>query len=372
MTERAALERNIDVAVLGGGPAGSATALALARHGYAAVVIERTDYKDVRIGETLPPAVQQVLAGFGVWDRFIAENHSPSFSIYSAWGRGDLYENDFIFNPYGSGWHVDRSRFDAMLALAAEEAGAAVYRDAQLTSCVEDSAGNWQIGIAWGDQRGEFQTRFLVDATGRASVLARQRGARKITHDHLVGIVSFFDPSSPETAPAHYTLLEAVDDGWWYSAALPDFRLVIAYMTDADLYARGSKVSLNYLQEQLQKAAHTHSRINSCTLRCGPLIFAANSSRMDPITGKNWLAVGDAATAFDPLSSQGVYKALESGPRAARSIEQYWAGNQTALRDYAIWAKDGFDDYLLMREEYYGREMRWANSLFWQRRQRKH
>src|SRR6266567_371682 len=95
--ETAAGDIRKDVVVLGGGPAGSAIALALARRGYSVVVIERSDYKNTRLGETLPPAIRKALARLGVWGRFLGESHLPSFSIRSVWGSYDLHVNDLIF-----------------------------------------------------------------------------------------------------------------------------------------------------------------------------------------------------------------------------------------------------------------------------------
>ena len=86
---------------------------------------------------------------------------------------------------------------------------------------------------------------------------------------------------------------------------LPNCSIVAAYMTDADLYAARSKCVANYLRKQLRKAAQTASRLDGYTLDSTPSIAAAASSQMDRIAGKNWLAVGDAAAAFDPLSSHG-------------------------------------------------------------------
>jgi flavin-dependent dehydrogenase len=98
---------------------------------------------------------------------------------------------------------------------------------------------------------------------------------------------------------------------------------------------------------------------------------AANSYMIDCIAGNNWLAVGDAAIAFDPLSSQGTYHALKSGLLAARAIENCLVGDQTALGEYAREIQKRFGQYLSMRAVHYGQEQRWSSSAFWQRRRDK-
>lgn len=359
--------RETDVAVIGGGPAGAAIALELAKSGYSTIVIERSDYRGVRIGETLPPAVQPILASLGIWDRFLAQKHSPSFGIRSAWGQDELYDNDFIFNPYGAGWHVDRVRFDAMLARCAGEAGANVCRRTRLVSC-ENENGNWRIEIACDERTRRFRAKFLVDATGRASVAACKQGAKRVICDRLVGVFFFFTSSAQTSASDDSTLIEAVEDGWWYSAVLPDSRLVLAYMTDADLYARSQKQSDNHCLQRLEATTHTRARVKPYVLTTGPHIVPANSSRLDRAANGKWLAIGDAAIAFDPLSGQGVYKALESALLAARSIQEYWNGDISALRDYALTMEREFERYVRMRGAFYGREQRWPQSVFWRRR----
>ena len=151
------------------------------------MVLERSHYGEQRIGETLPPAAQKLLRSLGVWEQFLADAHSPSFATESAWGRGRLHANDFIFSPYGVGWHIDRARFDATLARAAEGAGAAVYRDARLTGCEQDGGGTWLIEAVHDNRRRHFRANFLVDATGRPASLARKNGARRIAWDRLIG-----------------------------------------------------------------------------------------------------------------------------------------------------------------------------------------
>lgn len=372
--------KEADAVVLGGGPAGCAAALALARRRCSVVVIERSEYADTRLGETLPPMARKIMAGLGVWDLFLSQEHLPSFGIRSVWGRDEVYDNDFIFNPYGHGWHLDRARFDAMLALAAEAAGAVVYRGANLTSWTPDSAGGWEIEIGRGAERLRYRTRFLVDASGRAASFARKQGAQRTVVDHLIAAASFLSGSlsgtlsgslyagAPPPIPSSSTLVEAVEQGWWYSALLPNTQLVVAYFTDPDLYAKRNGDSATHWWHELQQAAHTEARAKDHALSAGPLILAANSSRLDPVAGSNWLAVGDAAMAFDPLSSQGISVGLEFGLRAAESIHAHWQGDDAALTDYANAVDQRFEDYLRSRGRYYGREQRWSHSAFWQRR----
>lgn len=360
--------RKVDVAILGGGPAGSAVALQLASRGYSTVVIERSEYHKVRIGETLPPAVKPLLISLGVWDQFLAEKHSPSFGIRSAWGRDDLHENDFIFNPYGMGWHIDRTRFDAMLARCAEDLGATVYRDAHLSSCKINNEQNWEIHIVCGDRCHRFLTKYLIDATGRTSWLACKQGAKRLTFDRLVGVLCFFEPKLTKTAFDSHTLIEAVETGWWYSAVLPDSRLVVTFMTDGDIYASGRKHSRDYWLRQLQKTKHTQSRVKDYSQSDNLIVVPANSSRLDRVVNRNWLAIGDAAMAFDPLSGQGVYLALESGLRASQSIHEFWNGNNSAMRDYSDMVDRDFERYLLSRATFYGKEKRWPHAIFWRRR----
>ncbi len=138
----------VDVAVIGGGPAGCATALTLARLGRSVLVVEQTDYAKARPGEILPPAVRNLLIKLGVWEKFIAGNHLPSAGMQSVWGRNEVHENHFIFNPHGTGWHLDRGRFDVMLADATQDVGCEVLRESKVISILASNSGDWRIEIA--------------------------------------------------------------------------------------------------------------------------------------------------------------------------------------------------------------------------------
>jgi flavin-dependent dehydrogenase len=354
-----------------------AAAIALARAGRTVVAIEKSHYEQARIGETLPPAARRSLADLAVWEPFLAAEHLPSPGVLAAWGGEELYQNHFIFNPYGPGWHLDRQRFDTMLAEAARQAGAHVCCGARVRSCLPRTAGGWQVEYTCGFTSSEpchrLHARCVIDATGRAAVLARQQGAKRINADRLVGLVgklAAHSPQSeyPENACDACTLVEACSDGWWYSALLPGARLIAVYMTDADLLPRHREAWHGFWQARLQQATYTQARLHSFNLQNVPRVVAANSSRLDRVSGHSWLAVGDAAMAFDPLSSQGLVHALTSGIRAAEVLNKCLAGETAAIGECNIRVDDEFRKYLRLRGVYYGREQRWSQSVFWQRR----
>ncbi|MGL1102780.1 hypothetical protein ACSTLM_01045, partial [Vibrio parahaemolyticus] len=82
--------------------------------------------------------------------------------------------------------------------------------------------------------RRQVKARYIVDATGSRSVIARQMGARQILLDRLSVVYGFFD-TPQAAAPSQLTLLEAQELGWWYKARLPDRRLAIAFASDASI-----------------------------------------------------------------------------------------------------------------------------------------
>lgn len=225
-----------EVVVVGGGPAGAAAAITLALARRRVLLVEASgDDTAFKIGEALPPAARPLLQEMDLWESFVAQDHLPSYGNLSAWGSKDLRSTDFIFDPNGSGWHLDRSRFDALLREKAAAAGADVSVGTKLNmKACEVSGDSWLLSLTsnksdtGNKSEGKLRSRWLIDATGRRSSVARARSARRYADDALVAFFALFSPpefSPPEDSQAldqdSRTLIEASPDGWWYTALLP-------------------------------------------------------------------------------------------------------------------------------------------------------
>ena len=360
-----------DVLIVGGGPAGAAVALALARRGLAPVVLESEPGPRLKVGECLPPNINPLLDHFGLTERLRQRGNLPSHGNQFAWGSDSIEERDFIFGTTGDGWRLDRQAFEDELMRAAVEAGAHWRGGRRLITCSRDQ-GRLKLLVKGPRGTETYRAQFVVDATGRTAQLARALGARRVVYDRLVGIASYFPGRDAQAAAEEdsFTLVEAVASGWWYSSRLPDGKLIAVYMSDGDLLGRVAARRADGWVALLNETKYTSQR--ACKYGgerpTPPRIVAAHTVRLTRIAGDGWLAVGDSAVSFDPLASHGISMAMGSGFHAASAIIDYLDGRPDALRVYERLIDGAFAHYLLMRHDAYSREQRWPQELFWQRR----
>jgi flavin-dependent dehydrogenase len=361
----------VDVAVIGGGPAGTAAALTLLKYSQLTVaVVERSNYDQWRVGESLSPSGASLLRYLGAWETFTARGHLPSYGTAAAWGSSELLARDFLFTGHGTGWHLDRREFDQMLAGLVSKCGGLLMTSATVERETRDPHG-WQLSIRCGTSRNrmKLRTRYVIDASGKQAVFARRNGARRRVGDPLVGIVGSF--SFAEQSPRDsVTLVEAGPMGWWYSAALPDGRMVVAFMSDSDLIRRHGWHRRDRWLELLASSCHVRARVELGTFDNKLAVCPAYSQILEPIAGEGWVAAGEAAVGFDPLSSMGIGYALTSGIEAARAVHNALTGDGKQMACYTASVVRHYAEYRAQHRQYYLMEQRWPDSPFWARRQR--
>ena len=362
--------------MVGGGPAGAATAIALAQLGHRPLVLEAAAGPSWKVGECLPPSAAPVLDRLGLTRR-LPDAGLPSYGNRSVWGATDAVERDFLFGTHGVGWRLDRARFEQELAATASEAGVDWRWGSRLVGCSRSRSQGWDLRVVGDDGPTVHRADVVVDASGRAARVARLLGVRRVRYDHLVGALIYArtrdvsEVRDPVAGVDSSTLVEAVSDGWWYSLSLPGDRLVVGFMTDADLLASTGARRPDGLRALLEEAPVTRKRVLAAGVdlsREQVVLRPAHTARLTSVAGPDWLAVGDAAIAFDPLASYGIAAALGEGYHAAESIAARLAGRADALSDHARLVDRTLARYLIMCRDRYACERRWPEAEFWRRR----
>jgi flavin-dependent dehydrogenase len=285
----------------------------------------------------------------------------------SIWGRAKPGHNDFILNPIGPAWHIDRSRFEAMLRARAVQIGAAILTRTRAVSVDPVTAGFDGFDVALEHQsegRRSIRAGRVIDATGWRAWFARRHGARRLAHDRMVAIVRFAQISSGTFSSQ--TVVEARPEGWWYCARLPGEQIVTVLVTERGQARALAGDGCAGWRELLAATSLVGPRLAGCRLaderlRAHPVV----SSRLDTVEGDRWLAVGDAASAWDPIAGQGIHKALRDAADATRTIAGSVGRAEPPPWRYADRVAGRFEDYLADRARLYGLERRWSEAIFW-------
>ena len=315
--------------IIGGGPAGSVAALCLARRGWRVRLFEATRFDTDRYGETLPPEINPVLRELELLKSFESLQPMESPGILSRWGGQTAHEQDFIFNVHGCGWHVDRNRFDAMLCTEAEQAGAELHLGCRLAA--------------------HRNGRFILDASGRNGLRLNGDCTRDVD-DVLLAIVLRVACEEADLR----TYIEAASEGWWYSTPLPQGGVLAMFFTDREAYAHRVDIG-----QQLRYAPLTEERMARAKVEGRRVIYAPSSCKRE-LVGDNWLALGDSASCYDPLSGRGIFKAMRHSVAAVEALAS------DDLEGYEGRVKSEFAAYVEQRRSFYAISA--DQGGFWQRR----
>ena len=338
----------IDVAVIGGGPAGASAARLLAAWGHSVVLLTKSDSGQPSLAESLPPSCGKVFDAVGVREAVEAAGFLTTGGNTVCWEGARPRAATF---GGGRGLQVLRRDFDRVLLAEAERAGAAVRTgvtvrdvavpDGNLTAGAGADRPEAAVAVKGRDERGRAvaaHARFVLDCSGRAGIVARRHRTRVQAGETTLALVAVWrrrdawplpdctrgdggdavpgdDAVSSDDAQ---TVVEAYADGWAWSVPVSRHRRYVTVMVDprttrAD---RAESLRARYLAE-LAKTTHLARATGGAALEGPPWACDASQYGARRFGGPGFLLVGDAATFIDPLSSFGVKKAMASGWLAA-------------------------------------------------------
>jgi flavin-dependent dehydrogenase len=351
-------ERAFDVVILGAGPAGCATALALRAQGIERVLIaDRARPASFIPGESATPDIAAVLAALGLDPDLGRLGALPYFGNLSAWcGPPQLS----LFGRRGQGWHLDRTQFEEWLRRETVLRGAPIACPARLQTIARRGDG-WDLEI---ETIGTVRARVVVDAAGRRAPFATRLGAKRHKLDDLVALAVRI-PSAERNGLTGFSFVESFADGWWYTAPVPSGECVVMLMTDRDI-AQSYREPETFVSAW-HSAPELSRRIPPPQHRVRPRIFAAHGGHLDHGAGERWIAVGDALLSLDPLTSSGLSGAFNDGIAAADAIVGMLNGGDPSAA-YSQRADVTLKRYQVGRAAYYGLERRWTTNSFWARR----
>ncbi len=361
--------QELDVLVVGAGVAGAAAAIGLRRLEVGRVLLigGRRPERGLVIGESLPPDVRLPLSRLGLWEGFCSQGHDPCPGSVSLWGSDEPGYNDFLFNPHGSGWHVDRVKLEAWLLEEARASGVEVQERTRFRHVTPLSQGGAQVGLSDG-RPATVRARVVIDATGPAAVVGRSLGAVRQEFDRLTNISLLFESVDSERFSG-LTRLEAFPQGWWHAARLPGGRAVVSVTADV---LEAKHLGLTSLAGWCR--AFVRTRLVSEGLEGSSGIaeslkpVSARSGRLNLVAGEDWVAIGDAASSYDPISAQGMMKALSSAVRSLPAVGRRLHGHRSALTSLQAAEDADFQQYARNRAYLYERERRWVDEPFWRAR----
>jgi flavin-dependent dehydrogenase len=352
-----------DVLIVGAGPAGSALALALQQRGFRTAIVERAAALGRRVGETIPGLMRVILEELGLWDGFLKQGHRPCYERRSAWGQPEALERSSIFEQYGEGFQLDRAKFDRWLQVRAQDAGAELVAPARIAELLRGGERIRAICQTEASSELVLDAGFVVDATGASHWVSRRFDAERRHAHRMVGVARWYACSDVEPA----MLIEAVEDGWWYSAPVPGRELVLVWITDATSATVRVSQASEIWEHRLNAAPLTRARLSGAQPLGPPVARATGPSITMYASNRHFLPIGDAAATFDPISGEGLCFALRSALEAARAIEAARAGDASLLEGYRDGVARVFAEHLELRKRVYAMEQRFSEAPFWKR-----
>ena len=356
--------------VAGGGPAGATIAHQLAGFGYRVVLIEKRRFPRHQIGESLTPSIFPLLDFLGVLDQVEQAGFLRMAGHSVCWGSSRPRTAYYSSDHHRRGFQSVRADFDLILLRHARQAGVRVVEGQPVRDVRPD--GEHDVLVRYGSG-GRIRAAFCVDATGHAGIYARHNLRQRDSVFQTLALTGYWqNAGNPPGVDFANTLLEAYADGMVWSVPLHTGERNVTLLVDWRHSRAIKRVGLQrFYIEELRKAAYVSGFLADAHLPHPPQVFDASLYTARQFVAGRTLLVGDAGLFIDPLSSEGVRKAMASaitGAVVVNTILQRPAMRSQAAELYESGQRDTYHSHYQQSARYYAEEGRWPDRPFWQHR----
>lgn len=312
--------------VVGGGPAGSTIATLLAQRGKRVTLVEKDRHPRFHIGESLLPLNVPLFEQLGVKEEierigmlklgveFVSPHHRKAISLdfASAWDKRFFYS-----------YQVRRSAFDHILLKNAIAKGATIVEGCRVTDIEFQPDGS--VLASGRDEHGDvhsFHADFLVDASGRDTLLANRLSLKRRNRRHnSAAVFGHFTGARRSAGKAEGNItIYWFDHGWIWFIPLSDGTTSIGAVCRSDFIKSRTTDVTSFFMSVLAMCPALGERLQNAQLTGAATATGNYSYEAERMTGKGYILLGDAFTFIDPVFSTGVYLAMRSAFLGADAV----------------------------------------------------
>lgn len=340
---------NVDVAIIGGGPAGSTTGTLIKKYNpeISVAIYEREAFPRDHVGESQLPTVSYVLDEMGVWDRVEAANFPIKIGATYRWGKTpELWDFDFLTKPFEdedrpakfegqrrfTAFQVDRAIYDKILLDRAKEVGCEVFES---TKVLKVTAADDRIeSLTLGDGS-TVTAKYYVDASGHVGILRRALDIPVEYPSNLknIAIWDYWQNARwAETIGTGGTRIQVMSlgYGWIWFIPLGPERTSIGLVLPAEYYKNSGMTPGEIYAKAIADEERISALLDNASSE-GKLQSTKDwsflSSRQ---SANNWFLAGESSGFADPILSAGLNITQAAAREVAYSILELERGEVDA------------------------------------------
>jgi FADH2 O2-dependent halogenase len=354
-----------DVIIVGGGPAGSAMGSFLSKAGIKNIILESANHPRPHVGESMVTSSTRVFKDIGFLEvlerekfvrKYGASWHPPAgkeFAIRFAEFPQEGIDQDYTY-------HVDRGKLDTLLLKHAEQLGSKVYQGMHVKQVLFEDGRATGVRASLGDKEIDLQAKFVVDATGRNTLLGNQLKLKAkdpifdqyAVHAWFTGI----NRGKPATADFIHIYFLEIERGWVWQIPINHEITSVGVVADKRVFRQAFKDHEDYFYTTLKTNLAMSEAMEHATRINDFKVEGDYSYSLTRFVGDHYACIGDAARFVDPIFSSGVSVALYSAKYASERIRlAFETGDfsEEAMRPYETRLKGGVNIWYEFIRLYY-------------------